>query len=102
MPATREVDLVLFHPHARHRYSMSRRQALAALLAFVVAGGGTLYSVWQTAAMSPPPVPAPVLWLLATAITTAATLSAYIFTGPSAQRLPGAQRREQQRQRAQT
>src|SRR5438552_13956458 len=102
MPATREVDLALFHPHDRHRYSMSKRQAVAELLAFVVTGGGTLYSVWQTAAMSPPPAPAPVLWLLATTVTTAATLSAYIFTGPDPHPLRAAEWRERQRRRAQT
>src|SRR5438105_1895718 len=40
--------------------------------------------------------------LLATAITTAATLSAYIFTDSSAHRLPGTEWRERQRRRART
>src|SRR5688500_16679896 len=58
-----------------HAGPMPWRRIVGGLGGFIIAGGPSLYSAWQTAAMSPPPAPAPVIWALAALITLAGTIS---------------------------
>jgi hypothetical protein len=53
-----------------------RNKTINALIALASVGGATLFSVWQTATMDPPPIPPTAMWLLGGAITLVATAGA--------------------------
>jgi hypothetical protein len=57
---------------------MHRRSVVAAVVALIVTGGGTLFSVWQTTGMQPPPIPIPAVWGLGGMITVVAVVGTFL------------------------